>query len=835
MIVQKLGGTDWKYRDIQEKEWHDANVPGTLFMDMIREGRIQNPFYRFQEREFQELAQKDYEYELRFAVQEDVFFREKQFLVFEGIDTIADICLNGVEIAQTENMHRTYRLPVKGILQEGENLLHITLHSPVRYIEEQHRKHPLPEFNTASPHGFSQIRKIHSSFGWDAEPNVPDLGIWREVYIEAYDKARISHVYTRQRHEEGKVFLKTETLVDTVCGREADVSIILYDPEGTEISRKQTKCIEFLSEAWIEIENPQIWWPNGYGDQPLYEICVKMQCGEERDEKRFSVGLRTMEVRREKDAFGESFAFYVNGVPVFAKGGSYTPPDKFLTACRGQRHEELIRLCKEANYNCIRIWGGAVYPDDELYDLCDRNGILIWQDLMFACALYPSDEAFLESIREEVRDNVIRLRNHACLVLWCGNNENEWFHDYEHHAEGLTQELRMKNLQQYEVHLAEVVRKYDPDRLFWPSSPSSEGGYYDPNGYEKGDVHCWYVWYLPAKPYTFYRDCTGRFISEFGLESFQNYKTLCNYLDPEDMSPNSEVMDYMQRCSDNYCNMGNGKIMNYIFQEVQTPQSFKEYIFASQYAQAEGIKYGTCHFRSMKPRCMGALYWQIVDCFPGTSWSGIDYEYRLKVLHYYARRFFKQVILCVREDRFESRRLEILAVNDDPEGFASKLSWSLRDAAGHVVKNGEKTMQIPASSSTVIQEMDWSEEIKEEDRKKYYLELFLYGQNDEMIAEETYLFVKPKHFQFMHPEFMVDVQNQREKYILNIQTTCFAKCIKMDLEDNDCEFSDNCFDLSPGRTKTVEIDKKSLRRQITKEELKKQLIVENVNDIGKKL
>ena len=257
MIVQKLGGTDWKYRDIQEKEWHDANVPGTLFMDMIREGRIQNPFYRFQEREFQELAQKDYEYELRFAVQEDVFFREKQFLVFEGIDTIADICLNGVEIAQTENMHRTYRLPVKGILQEGENLLHITLHSPVRYIEEQHRKHPLPEFNTASPHGFSQIRKIHSSFGWDAEPNVPDLGIWREVYIEAYDKARISHVYTRQRHEEGKVFLKTETLVDTVCGREADVSIILYDPEGTEISRKQTKCIEFLSEAWIEIENPQ--------------------------------------------------------------------------------------------------------------------------------------------------------------------------------------------------------------------------------------------------------------------------------------------------------------------------------------------------------------------------------------------------------------------------------------------------------------------------------------------------------------------------------------------------------------------------------------------------
>lgn len=834
MIVQRLGGCKWQYRDTREKEWHDAEVPGTLFLDMIKEGRIKKPFYRFQDREFQELAKNDYEYELCFKVQEDVLFREKQILVFEGIDTIADIYLNGVKVARTQNMHRTYRFPVKGILKEGENLLHITLYSPVRYIEEQHRKHPLPEFNTASPHGFSQIRKTHSSFGWDAEPNVPDLGIWRDVYIEAYDKAGIGHIYTRQRHEEGRVFLKTEVLSDAVCD-EADVRIILYSPQGLELSRKQIRFRESLAETWMEIENPEIWWPNGYGEQPLYEICIRMQCRDEWEEKHFFVGLRTIEVRREEDSFGETFAFYVNGIPVFAKGASYTPPDKFLTACRGQRHRELIRLCKEANYNCIRIWGGAVYPDDELYDLCDRNGILIWQDLMFACALYPSDDAFLADIREEVKDNVIRLRNHACLALWCGNNENEWFHDYEHQAEGLTQELRMKNLQQYEVHLAEVVRKYDPDRLFWPSSPSSGGGYDDPNGYAKGDVHCWYVWYLPAKPYTFYRDCTGRFISEFGLESFQNFKTLRSYLEPEDMSPNSEVMDHMQHCSDNYCNMGNGKIMNYIFQEVQAPRTFQEYIFASQYAQAEGIKYGTCHFRSMKPRCMGALYWQIVDCFPGTSWSGIDYEYRLKVLHYYARRFFRQVILCVKEDRFESRRMEIFVVNDSPRGFTAKLAWALKDSAGNTVKSWEKIIQAEGSSSAVFQEIDWSKEIEEEERKKYYLELFLYSRDGEILCEDTYLFVKPKHFQFLHPQFMVDVQEEKEKYVLNIQTSCFTKCIKMDMENNDCEFSDNCFDLSPGRTKRVEVEKRSLRRQISMEELKKQLFFENVNDIGKNI
>lgn len=833
MIVQGLGGLEWKYRDTQENEWHHGEVPGSLFLDMIKEGRIKKPFYRFQDREFHELAERDYEYKLHFSVREDVLLREKQFVVFEGIDTIADIYLNGVKLARTENMHRTYRFPVKDILKAEDNLLQVIIYSSVRYIEEQHREHPLPEFNTASPHGFSQIRKTHSSFGWDAEPNVPDLGIWREVYIEAYDKARISHIYTRQRHEKGKVYLKTETLTEAAYGEEVCVEVTVYDPQGEEIFREKTKCRESLAEVWTEIESPEIWWPNGYGDHPLYEICVKMQCRDEQEEKRFFVGLRTMEVRREEDADGESFAFYVNNVPVFAKGGSYTPPDKFLTACRGQRHRELIRLCKEANYNCIRIWGGAVYPDDELYDLCDRNGLLVWQDLMFACALYPSNDEFLESIREEVKDNVIRLRNHACLVLWCGNNENEWFHDYEHHAEGLTHELRMKNLQQYEVHLAEIVRKYDPDRLYWPSSPSSGGGYYDPNGYEKGDVHCWYVWYLPAKPYTFYRDCTGRFISEFGLESFQNYKTLCSYLEPEDMSPNSEVMDYMQHCSDNYCNMGNGKIMNYIFQEVRAPKNFKEYIFASQYAQAEGIKYGTYHFRSMKPRCMGALYWQIVDCFPGTSWSGIDYEYRLKVLHYYARRFFSQVVLCVKEDRFEPRRLEIFVVNDHPEGFTANLIWALRDSAGCVVKEGKKEIQIQGSSSSVFQEMDWTEEIREEDKKQYYLELLLCSQDGKRISEETYLFVKPKHFHFLHPEFRVEVQNDKEKYILNIQTSCFTKCIKMDLDNNDCEFSDNCFDLSPDRIKTVEISKNSFRRPVTMEELKKQLIFETVNDIGR--
>ena len=597
---------------------------------------------------------------------------------------------------------------------------------------------------------------------------------------------------------------------------------VLYaicDAEGNEVASACRPADE--TTVTVYVPDAKLWEI----DAPyLYTVTAKLQRRNETyDEISARVGVRSFSCDPNK-------GFIINGAETPLRGVSRHQDMLYKgNALTKEDHYEDARLIKELGANTIRL---AHYQhSQDFYDACDELGLVVWQDLMFACALYPSNDEFLESIREEVKDNVIRLRNHACLVLWCGNNENEWFHDYEHHAEGLTHELRMKNLQQYEVHLAEIVRKYDPDRLYWPSSPSSGGGYYDPNGYEKGDVHCWYVWYLPAKPYTFYRDCTGRFISEFGLESFQNYKTLCSYLEPEDMSPNSEVMDYMQHCSDNYCNMGNGKIMNYIFQEVRAPKNFKEYIFASQYAQAEGIKYGTYHFRSMKPRCMGALYWQIVDCFPGTSWSGIDYEYRLKVLHYYARRFFSQVVLCVKEDRFEPRRLEIFVVNDHPEGFTANLIWALRDSAGCVVKEGKKEIQIQGSSSSVFQEMDWTEEIREEDKKQYYLELLLCSQDGKRISEETYLFVKPKHFHFLHPEFRVEVQNDKEKYILNIQTSCFAKCIKMDLDNNDCEFSDNCFDLSPDRIKTVEISKNSFRRPM--EELKKQLIFETVNDIGR--
>lgn len=834
MILYRLNDAIWRFRTCGEIEWNEAHVPGTLFADMIQNGMITNAYYRFNERQFAELAQRDYEYCGIFYVDEKIKSKEKQFLVFEGLDTITAIYLNGEKIAETDNMHRTYRFEIHEQLKQGKNEIYIVFYSPVKYIEEQYKAHPLPEFNTASPHGFSQIRKIHSSFGWDAEPVVPDSGIWRDVYLEAYDEVKLNHIYVRQRHEDKKVWLDADVYLDKDTSEQYLVHMKLEAPDGT-VKEEGSIIISDGKGNWnVFIDDPQLWWPNGYGEQPLYRLSAVLQQnlknGEEEDRKDISIGLRKAEVRREPDKWGESFAFYVNDIPIYAKGGCYTPPDKFLTLCRGKRHKDLIRYCAQANYNCIRVWGGAVFPDDEFYELCDKYGILVWQDLMFACALYHVTDDFIDNICAETRDNVLRLRNHPSLMLWCGSNENEWFHDFEHELEGLTYELRMDNLRQYEVYLKEVVRKYDPDRLFWPSSPSSGGGYNDPNGYEKGDVHCWYVWYLPAKPYTFYKECKARFVSEFGLESFQSIKTLCHYMEPEDMSPNSEVMDFMQRCSDNYCNMGNGKIMNYIFQEVRPPQNFQEYVYASQYAQAEGIKYGACHFRRMKPRCMGSLYWQIVDCFPGTTWSGIDYEYRWKILHYYAKRFYQKTIISAAE---KGKIIDLYVVNDGQEEFTAKVVWALRKNDGTYVKRDQKNISIEGDISESVWTLDFSDCINEENKTEHYLEFLLTDDNGEIISSDTFLFVKPKHFRFLRPSLRWNVKEDKESFRIELHTNVYTKCIQLDFEKLDGIFSDNCFDLSPGQKKTVDVPKKELSDRISKEEMEKQLCYQCLNTLGR--
>jgi len=838
LIKQMLCGDKWEFRDVTQDNWYPGNVPGTLFSDMMACGQIKDPYYRFNEREIWPLADNDYEYRLEFSVSTDVIGKKNQILVFEGIDTLAQIWLNGEMLADTENMHRTYRIPVAGKLGKKNELL-VRLSSPTRYIKARHEEDPVSVFNCATINGFSQLRKWHSAFGWDAEPQIPDFGLWRDVYIEAYDNSKLDNVYVRQTHNGGAVSLDIEVELLSQFPTEHKVTVTLEGPDG--VKQEEAITSEDLKVTIpVEVKNPQIWWPNGYGEQPLYNVNVVVSHNSQTiDSQNFNIGLRTFEVRREKDEAGESFMIVVNRVPIFAKGGNYTPPDKFISHSRGERHERLVKDCVEANYNCIRIWGGAVYPDSELFELCDKYGLIVWQDFMFACALYHVDDAFIEDIRAEAKDNIIRLRNHACLALWCGNNENEWFHAYDNDLPYLTMERRLANMKLYEMVLKDAVDTYDPEKFYWPSSPSSGGGYHEPNGFAAGDVHFWNVWYLPARPYTHYRDCTGRFISEFGLESFQDIKTLRNYMEPEDMSPNSAVMDFMQRCSDKFSNIGNAKILSYVFQEVKVPKDFEEYIFATQYAQAEGIKFGICHWRRLMPHCMGTLYWQIVDCFPGTSWSSIDYEYRWKMLHYYAKRFFSQVMISAEDNNFKVRVnddvdfvVKLVVASDRTEAFDGTVIWSLRDSSSNVIMEGKTSTVINPLVSETIVTLDLKDQIKFENKRERYLAFSIVDEDGTVLSEDTHLFVKPKHFEFRKPKITLEASENDDAFEIKVNSDCYAKCVRLDLSDDDCHFSDNCFDLNGNVTKSIFIKKESLSKPISLKELKTQLFVQTLNEIG---
>ena len=836
---QMLCGDQWEFRESLGDQWHPGNVPGTLFSDMLACGTLKDPYYRFNEREVWPLADKDYEYRLNFNVSPEIAGKKNQFLVFEGIDTLAQIWLNGEKLADTDNMHRTYRLPVVGKLGKDNELL-VKFFSPTRYIRARHEEDPVSVFNCATINGFSQLRKWHSAFGWDAEPQIPDFGLWRDVYVEGYDSSKLENVYVRQKHNSGAVNLEIEIELFSEYKMEHEVSVTLEGPDGT---KQEATCVSEDTKLMIpvEVKNPQIWWPNGYGEQPLYKLCVKVNHkGKQVGNQDITIGLRTFEVRREKDEVGESFMIVVNRVPIFAKGGNYTPPDKFISHSRGERHERLVKDCVEANYNCIRIWGGAVYPDTELFELCDKYGLIVWQDFMFACALYHVDDAFIEDIRAEARDNIIRLRNHASLALWCGNNENEWFHKYDEDLPHLTMERRLANMKLYEMVLKDAVETYDTDRFYWPSSPSSGGGYNDPNGHAAGDVHFWNVWYLPARPYTHYRDCTGRFISEFGLESFQDIKTLRNYMEPEDMSPNSAVMDFMQRCSDKFSNIGNAKIMSYVFQEVRVPKDFEEYIYATQYAQAEGIKYGITHWRRLMPHCMGTLYWQIGDCFPGTSWSSIDYEYRWKILHYYAKRFYKPVLISAEDNNFKVRVnddvdfvVKLVVTSDRTESFKGEVEWSLRDSSSNIVLEGKSPTVVSPLVSEVALTLELKDHIKFENKRERYLTFSIKDEDGTVLSEDSHLFVKPKHFEFIAPKISLDVTENETAFEVKVTSDCYAKCVRLDLTENDGHFSDNCFDLNGGIRKSVLIEKSSLTKHIELKELKNQLFVQTLNEIGK--
>lgn len=820
-----LNGT-WNWCDMESKEWHKGSVPGTVLTDMMDGGLIEDPYWRTNEYETRELSRSDYRYEREFEVPESFFREEEQCLVFEGLDTIADIYLNDELLLTVNDMHRTWRIDVKGKLK-AVNRLAVAFHSPTAFIEKADREGDIFYASTGCMKGNGALRKAHYMFGWDWGPQLPDAGIFRSVYLSGFSIARLDDVRIRQEHGAGGVKLSVESSVRKLSESDTAGSGMLAckitAPDGTVLTVEKEVGINETIEALIEA--PQLWWPNGYGAQPLYTVRVELRRSDSvLDVWERTIGLRTVTVCTDADEWGNQFAFVVNGQKIFAMGANYIPEDNLLGHLSEERSERLIRDCARANFNCIRIWGGGYYPEDYVYDACDRYGILVWQDLMFACNVYDLNDEFEANILAETADNVKRIRHHACLGLWCGNNEMEWGWRDWGRLEGHRPKYKADYTKIFEMLLPRLVKQVDDQTYYWLSSPSSGGSFDDPNDFNRGDNHYWEVWHS-NKPFTEYRDFYFRFCSEFGFQSFPGKKTLDSFSLPEDQNIFSEVMESHQKNG-----LANTKIFSYISGYYKYPKDMESIAYISQILQLKAIQYGVEHWRRNWGRCMGSIYWQLNDCWPVASWASIDYYGRWKALHYGAKRFYARFMATACEKEELSTEIDYYIHNESFEERKAVLRVRLIDRDFHTLYETETEITAAAFEVKNVLPMDFAPFLAEAGMKKRAVAEYSLIEDGCIVSRGTTLFVKPKYFDFKTPEYRVSVTEKADGFCIHAEADTYVSYAELSLDEYDVVLEDNFFDITSEEGVDITVDKKEFPNQVTAEEVAAALHIRSVAD-----
>jgi beta-mannosidase len=798
MQIQPLAH-DWQFREAGTNEWSPAHVPGSVHCDLMASGCIPDPFAADNEKRVQWVAESDWEYRHRFHCTPELVAQERILLVCDGLDTLATIILNGHELGHTDNMFRKYQWEVKSLLDaKGANDLTVIFSSPVKYAAEQQALRPLPGVSQAIPGG-SHLRKAPCQFGWDWGPQLPPIGIWKDIRLEGYREGRFAEVHVRQNHANGQVAVEARVAIQRWGeGRLATV-VRITTPEGEILENKAAVDAQDRATVKVPIPQPELWWPNGYGGQPLYQVEVSLVRGdaskvESLDQQTYQLGLRTVELRQQQDQWGRSFVFVVNGVPVFAKGSNWIPADSFPTRITDQFLEGLIRSAAETHQNMLRVWGGGIYEEERFYDLCDRYGILVWQEFIFSCSIYPLDiPAFLETVQVEVVENVRRLRHRACLALWCGNNEMEWgWVDWNWNRPEL-QDLKTAYDRFFHTTLPAWCQAEDPDHSYWQSSPSSDTPFDDPNGQSQGDSHYWDVWH-GRKPFTSYRSQYPRFMSEFGFQALPPLATIRTYAEEADWNMTSYIMEQHQKNAS-----GNSLMVGQMLDTFRLPKDFVSLVYLSMALQAEGIRYGVEHWRRHPDRVAGILYWQLNDCWPVASWSSLDYFGRWKALHYAARRFYAPLMLSI-EDK--SPEQGVYVSNDLLEPWEGTVNWSLETLAGEVLTSGQAPVKAAPQSATQVCKLDFSDSISDDNIRRLVFVAELW-QGQRLVSRQTAFFAPIKHLSLADPDMNVDLSGEKNQLIVELTSHSLAVLVELSLTGADVVFSDNYFTLPPDRTARI--------------------------------
>jgi beta-mannosidase len=764
---------DWEFK--YENNWHKAIVPGNNFSDLLNNNFIVDPFYGTNEDSLQWVSEKVWKYHSKFKVSKETLAKSNHTLIFKGLDTYAKVFLNDSLILKANNMFRSWKIDVsENLKQENKLLIIFEPTSKIEKTKQQKLGYHLP--------GGSRVftRKAGFHYGWDWGAKISPTGIWREVELQSWNDCKITDLYIKQNHLTDTI-ANLSVEIEIASSIEKSINIKAYNKVWKNINLKKGNNKFSFS---IHIPNPELWWPNGYGEQKLYDIPISIF--DENgiiDKQKKKIGLRKIELISEQDSIGESFYFKVNNKPIFMKGANYIPQDNLQNRVTKSHYQNLLNDVIKANMNMLRVWGGGLYEEDLFYNLCDSLGILIWQDFMFACAMYPSDSLFIENITAEATENVKRLRNHPSIALWCGNNENsEGWHRWgwqDAFTENQKTEIWKGYQKVFQETLPKIVNSYSQS-AYWESSPKFGRG--NPQHQFEGDAHYWGVWH-DAEPFENFERKVPRFMSEFGFQSFPQLSTIAKFADSSQWHLNSDVMKNHQKHP-----RGNSLILEYMQRQYPVPSDFDKFIYTSQILQAEGMRIGLEAHRRNQPYCMGTLYWQLNDCWPVASWSSRDYYGNWKALHYTVQDIFSPISLSLHKDK--EGFINLWAISDFDSTFTDTLIIEVYNIKEDVLwKTHTKQINIKPGSQLLKRKIEHLGQGQ-----------FIIGKLKNSNITSKTLFTSPiKDILFKEPN--ITASWNENKLILTTKNSAF----QVYLHGIDVHFSDNFFTLQKGERKIIEV------------------------------